>query len=307
MSINYLDKTGLAYFWGKIKAAFVQKEAGKGLSSNDYTAAEKTKLAGLPAAGNILTVSDKGAANGVAPLNAYGVIPGEYIPGGGDEDIYLVNVAIALDRSPTTYDSEAVKDIPNHNNTFLRLTNGLNTNNAVFQYKYGGTYIFWCAFAVGTDSYDIVTYNVDTENGTITKENIFTKPDDYIISRDDAGGWTYERYNSGIVKAYKKREYSNKTWNSIPGVESIVYTDCKGELPTFIRRNSNVVAYAQMRNRNDASGHSQGLMYGWIASCLAINDQGTEDNGIYYRCIAPSDLQNANFIVVEYIIGQWNG
>ena len=79
MADRYLDPHGVETFWAAIKNRFVQKEAGKGLSSNDYTAAEKTKLAGLPAAGNILTVSDKGAANGVAPLNAYGVIPGRKI------------------------------------------------------------------------------------------------------------------------------------------------------------------------------------------------------------------------------------
>ena len=56
MAINYLDKTGLAYFWGKIKAAFVKKEAGKGLSSNDFTTAEKTKLSGIEAGANNYTL-----------------------------------------------------------------------------------------------------------------------------------------------------------------------------------------------------------------------------------------------------------
>lgn len=50
MSYNYLDKTGLALVWEKIKGALsgkVDKIDGKGLSSNDYTAAEKTKLSGI--------------------------------------------------------------------------------------------------------------------------------------------------------------------------------------------------------------------------------------------------------------------
>lgn len=47
MAVKALDDNGLLYLWGKIKAMFVQKEAGKGLSTNDYTTAEKTKLAGL--------------------------------------------------------------------------------------------------------------------------------------------------------------------------------------------------------------------------------------------------------------------
>lgn len=34
---KYLDNNGLLYLWSKIKAAFVAKEAGKGLSTNDLT------------------------------------------------------------------------------------------------------------------------------------------------------------------------------------------------------------------------------------------------------------------------------
>ena len=47
MALKALDDNGLLYLWGKIKALFVQKETGKGLSTNDFTTAEKTKLAGL--------------------------------------------------------------------------------------------------------------------------------------------------------------------------------------------------------------------------------------------------------------------
>ena len=50
MTYNYLDKTGLALVWEKIKNALsgkVDKVDGKGLSTNDYTSAEKTKLSGI--------------------------------------------------------------------------------------------------------------------------------------------------------------------------------------------------------------------------------------------------------------------
>lgn len=47
MAKNVLDQNGLLYFWQKIKNIFVAKETGKGLSTNDYTDAEKQKLAGL--------------------------------------------------------------------------------------------------------------------------------------------------------------------------------------------------------------------------------------------------------------------
>lgn len=47
MANKFVDQNGLLYFWQKLLAKFQQKEAGKGLSTNDYTTDEKTKLAGL--------------------------------------------------------------------------------------------------------------------------------------------------------------------------------------------------------------------------------------------------------------------
>jgi len=53
---KYLDNDGLLYLWQKIKNVFATKDAldgkvdkvtGKGLSTNDYTTAEKDKLAGI--------------------------------------------------------------------------------------------------------------------------------------------------------------------------------------------------------------------------------------------------------------------
>lgn len=46
----FLDMEGLAYFWQQILARlnnFVLAEEGKGLSENNYTTAEKTKLSGI--------------------------------------------------------------------------------------------------------------------------------------------------------------------------------------------------------------------------------------------------------------------
>ncbi|WP_295749594.1 hypothetical protein [uncultured Oscillibacter sp.] len=47
---KWLDSNGVLYLWAKIKslaAGKVDKVEGKGLSSNDFTSAEKTKLEGL--------------------------------------------------------------------------------------------------------------------------------------------------------------------------------------------------------------------------------------------------------------------
>lgn len=46
-NIKYVDLDGLSHFKSKIDSTYVAQEAGKGLSSNDYTNAEKTKLAGI--------------------------------------------------------------------------------------------------------------------------------------------------------------------------------------------------------------------------------------------------------------------
>lgn len=43
----FLDDNGLRYLWQKIKNMFVAKESGKGLSTNDFTAAYKSKLDGI--------------------------------------------------------------------------------------------------------------------------------------------------------------------------------------------------------------------------------------------------------------------
>ncbi len=55
---KFLDTAGLTYLWSKIKTALsgkVDKVNGKGLSTNDYTTAEKNKLAGIEAGANKYT------------------------------------------------------------------------------------------------------------------------------------------------------------------------------------------------------------------------------------------------------------
>lgn len=49
---KYLDLEGLKYYHKKTQDEFVAKEAGKVLSSNDYTTAEKNKLAGIAGGAN---------------------------------------------------------------------------------------------------------------------------------------------------------------------------------------------------------------------------------------------------------------
>lgn len=55
--MKFLDLNGLTTLWTNIKNTFVAKESGKGLSTNDYTTAEKQKLAGIAsnAEANVIT------------------------------------------------------------------------------------------------------------------------------------------------------------------------------------------------------------------------------------------------------------
>ena len=72
----WMDTDGLRYLWSKVVAKFVRKESGKGLSTNDYTTAEKNKLAGI--------VDMKGASASTA--GTHGLVPA---PAAGNQGKYL--------------------------------------------------------------------------------------------------------------------------------------------------------------------------------------------------------------------------
>ena len=78
MADEYQNKTGLSYFYGRIKNIFatktdvatdlagkVDKETGKGLSSNDYTGTEKTKLSEIESGAEV-NVIDSISVNSTA-------------------------------------------------------------------------------------------------------------------------------------------------------------------------------------------------------------------------------------------------
>lgn len=65
MALKYVDQNSLIYIFTKIKENFVAKEAGKGLSTNDFTTAEKEKLAAI-AAGAQVNVIETIKVNGTA-------------------------------------------------------------------------------------------------------------------------------------------------------------------------------------------------------------------------------------------------
>lgn len=57
--LKQLDYNGLLYFWTLLKAKLgdkVDKETGKGLSTNDYTTVEQTKLSGIETGAEVNTI-----------------------------------------------------------------------------------------------------------------------------------------------------------------------------------------------------------------------------------------------------------
>ena len=78
--MKYLDYDGLKYFAQQIKAKLnnkVDKVTGKALSTNDYTTAEKNKLAGIASGANKTTVED--LLTSTSPTNALSAKQGKVL------------------------------------------------------------------------------------------------------------------------------------------------------------------------------------------------------------------------------------
>lgn len=75
----------------------VDKVTGKGLSSEDFTTAEKTKLSNFPDASNIVLTTQKGQSNGVCELDANGLIPTSRFPSFVDDVIEAYPVSGATE------------------------------------------------------------------------------------------------------------------------------------------------------------------------------------------------------------------
>ena len=108
---KFLDENGLLYFWQKIVNKFVAKESGKGLSSNDFTSAEKEKLAGIAEGANkyILPTASAETLGGVKVGMGLSVSPEGVLSatGGGEADaVSWENVA----GKPTTIAGYGITD-----------------------------------------------------------------------------------------------------------------------------------------------------------------------------------------------------
>ena len=69
---KFLDHTGLAYFWGRLKTYFVHQETGKGLSTNDLTNELKSNYDDAVTKANALTTAGA-EANKINTIKVNGV------------------------------------------------------------------------------------------------------------------------------------------------------------------------------------------------------------------------------------------
>lgn len=119
---KFLDQNGLLYFWQKIVNKFVAKEAGKGLSANDYTTEDKTKLGGLANVKRIGSGLELDPDSGT--LNA--------TQGGTADSVDWSGVQ----NKPTTLAGYGITDAASanhkHDDTYLKLSGGTMTGPILF-------------------------------------------------------------------------------------------------------------------------------------------------------------------------------
>ena len=162
----------------------VDKVSGKGLSTNDYTTAEKNKLAGIESGANKVVVwkanecttftSDSGTCTPLAVQKAVGLFPpkshehSQYLTEHQDLSAYAKTVDIPTKTSEFTNDSNFVSTVDLSSN----LTLGYNTD--------GKLYIFFNGIPIGT-GVEIATISGDV-TGLIDENN------DIILKGDLADG-----------------------------------------------------------------------------------------------------------------------
>lgn len=172
MANKFLDQNGLLYFWQQIKAKLNNKvdvEAGKGLSTNDFTTAEKEKLAGIATGANKTTIED--VLTSTSSANALSANQGRVLNERIDEVIDSMGELGYGDMMKATYDADDDGKIDNalHADTADKATNADTAANAT---KLNGQAASYYAAAA-----DVPTKVGDLQNdaGYITSAAVPTK------------------------------------------------------------------------------------------------------------------------------------
>lgn len=182
MSEKYLDDHGVETLWSAIKNRFTQKEAGKGLSAEDYTTAEKTKLSGIEAGANayVLPKASASTLGGVMvgsnlSIDANGVLSAS---GGGGDGIYVVHVNVNQSFGSPTGDESELMGLREHDNAILDITAPTPVSGHYTAYLSKRTvvnYYFTLFIHDKTENrLKIYIYEVSTSVGRITLDEKFT-------------------------------------------------------------------------------------------------------------------------------------
>ena len=180
----FLDETGLARLWNHIVARLndkISKVDGKGLSTNDYTTAEKEKLSSL----------NKGVANGVAELDENGRVPSSQLPS------YVDDVLEYSSQSAFPATGESGKIYVDHSTNKTYRWSGYSYVEISASLAIGTTATTAFRGDQGKDAYDHSQIKTGNPHGTTAEEidglgsAAFTETTDYMLAGQviDGGAW----------------------------------------------------------------------------------------------------------------------
>lgn len=207
---KYLDLDGVSHLKSKLESELVAKETGKGLSTNDYTNEEKTKLAGIDtgAEANVIeNISVNGVAGTVAGKTASVTIPTGTIDSisvnGTPQTITNKNVDITVptqisdlsDGSSVVKDASYVHTDNNYTNEEKTKLGNVNENaevNVIDTIKVNGN--------TQTITNKAVDIDVPTKMSDLTNDSGFI---DEITSSDVTNALGYTPYSSSNPSGYQ--------------------------------------------------------------------------------------------------------
>ena len=220
---KYLDMNGLTYLWTQLKDIFankVDKEAGKSLSTNDYTTAEKNKLNAI----------ESGANKYVHPTS--GVTASSYSKVTVD-----VNGHVTTGSNPTTLAGYGITDAASktHTHTSADITSldaSKLTGTISIDRLPTGALERLVVVATDEDRLALTTANIqkgDTVKVTATGKMYYVIDDTKLTS--EAG---YEIYTAGTATAVDWSGITNKPSTYTPATHKHVKADIK-DFPTSLK------------------------------------------------------------------------
>lgn len=220
MATNKLiDADHLSYFKSKLDTAFQSQETGKGLSTNDYTNAEKTKLAGIATGAEVNQNAFGQVLADNILLTADGKTAVLTVVGSGD-----VSVSADTNTNKITINTTAQANVIESikvNNTALTITNKtVNVDLTAYATKSGSealTNKTYNGYTLGAACAKAVATTVSSGNTSlITSGAVYSALQDYALKTDISSVYRYK----GSVASYSLLPTSGQVTGDIWNVES---------------------------------------------------------------------------------------